>query len=797
MSVQDNLESISIKELIGKAVANWYLFAIALGVLLPLAYLYSQTLVKATEVRAKLSLSDKSTDQLASNEGLKELGILEQYSDLEDKIQVISSYALIEDAVEKIPFEVAYYEEKLFNSIQVYRQQSPFYVIIDSTKPQLLDVPFSVSQSAQGFKLTFEIEEQGSIYNIRTGDKVRGLGPMEMEIFSDENGMVTSDFLNVEIIPNVTAGGGVEEGYAFKIRSNDKLVESFKKGLSIESVSDESSVVNLSSFGTIPWEHEMFLNSLMETYIESEVQKRYNKGRSTLDTITKELYVLEDSLMRVQQRRADFQASRGIAGIEGASATLYNQQFVMKDRVSNLRVQKARYQTMLSSMRSASNDPAMMPSTQDVDDIVLKDLLGTMSSLVNQRADLAGTATQNSRQIQELDRRIQQTRNSIIGNIRNRIASIDIELQETSSQLGQVTGQLSTIPGASSQITTIADQIERIHEQYDRLSEKRSELLIALANLDVNYFVIDKARITKNKTGTSKGVVMIGAFILALGLPIGYIFLTSFFNDNVLTYKDLRKHTKIPVLGMIIKNDTPYPTLRPDTTDSALAECFRALRIHIYKNIPDEARDQIRVIGAVSTWSGEGKSFCAANMAASLSMAGYKTLIIDLDLRNPNQTRHFDYEPERGVSSTLPGARHADLDSLIQPTHIPSLDIVAAGPVYHNPLDLFDGPAFRSLIDQARDKYDYVILDLPPIAQASDYLLVSEFLDYTLYVLRHHVTKVGDLDRINELHSEGKVKQIGLVMNGVANPSYFRYGDMSYYNIGRYKARYNSAYTNS
>lgn len=797
MSVQENLESISIKELIGKALAKWYLFVIALAIALPLAFLYTQTLTSSFEVKAKLSLADKSSSQMASKEGIKELAYLEQSADLEDKIQVLTSFTLVKKAVEQIPFEIAYYEKKTLSSIRVYQQEAPFYVIVDSTRPQLLDVPISVEQDEKGFKLSFEVEKQAAIYDLQTGEKLRGLGPMELTIYSDENGAVVHDFINVEIVPSLEAEAEIDGSYAFKMRSINSLAGSFQEKLEVSSVSEESSVVTLKSGSSMPWEDELFINTLMQTYIRSEIEKRQRKGQATLDTISRELSYLSDSLAQIQGAKAGIQSGLGVIDPGMTESTLFNQKLNLRDRRTELVVQKRRYEALLERMRSTGENSSVMPSSQDVDDVLLRELLVNLSSLFNQRSNLAGTVNQNSRTIQDLDRQINQTRLSIIQNIEDRIASVNIEIEETNLQLGQVSSEISSIPGASNQITSIADQIELLKNRYDYLSQKRSELLIALSSLDVDYFVIDEARPTGESSGTSKGLVMIIAMIVGMGIPVAFIIVQEFFNDNLLTYKELRQHTKIPILGMVITNDTPYPTLRPDTTDSALAECFRALRIHIYKNIPDEAREQICTIGVVSTWSGEGKSFCAANMAASLSMAGYKTLIVDLDLRNPNQTRHFDYEPERGISNTLPGSRRADLEGLLQPTHIPSLDIVAAGPVYHNPLDLFDGPAFRQLIEQAREKYDFVILDLPPIAQASDYLLVSEYLDYTLYVARHHVTKVSDLDRINELYEEGKIKHIGLVMNGVANPSYFRYGDMSYYNIGRYKSRYNSAYTAS
>ncbi len=799
MSVQESIESISVKELIGKAVNNWYLFAISLGILLPLAFLHTQTLVPSYEIQAKMSLADKSTDQMASSKkGFNELVMLDNQLPLEDKIQLLKSYSLVKRTVSELPFEVCYYKKKTFSSLRIYEQSGPFTVLIDSAKPQLVDVPIRVEQTNQGYKLSFEIKETASINNLRSHEKVRTLGGMKMEIHSDLDGKIVHDFINVQIIPNLSHSGEFEEDYSFKIRSLNAIVNSMIGGLEISAVNEESSVISLTMSSPMPFEQELFLNHLMKAFILNEEDKLRKKGLKTVASIEEDLRILEDSLNRAQNLRAGVQGGAAIANIGSAQAAIQGNQFTLRSRIGDLRIEQQRYQDLLQSMRSTANDPyAVIPSTQASEDVVLGGLLNNWGILVEERASMARTLTENSPRMQEYHQRILDIRQQIILNIEYRLRDNQIAQREINSQLRDTRQEIASVTRKEVTVSNLEDKADRILNQYDYLSTKMSEIKIAIANLDVSYFILDEARHTGAQSGTSKGMIMIIAMIAGMGLPIGYILLANFFNDSLLTYKELRNHTRIPILGMIIKNDTPYPTLRPDTTDSALAECFRALRIHLYKNVPDEARDKIRTIGVVSTWSGEGKSFCAANTAASLAMAGYKTLIIDLDLRNPNQTRHFDYEPERGISNTLPGARKADITHLLQPTHIPSLDIVAAGPVYHNPLDLFDGPAFKQLVEQAREKYDYVIFDLPPIAQASDYLLVSEFLDYTVYVARHHVTKVSDLERINELHDEGKINYIGLIMNGVANPSYFRYGDMSYYNIGRYKSRYNSAYTTS
>ena len=161
--------------------------------------------------------------------------------------------------------------------------------------------------------------------------------------------------------------------------------------------------------------------------------------------------------------------------------------------------------------------------------------------------------------------------------------------------------------------------------------------------------------------------------------------------------------------------------------NTLLAESFRALRVKL-KYLTDQ--EEMKVIGVTSSWSGEGKSFCSANLAYSLSKVNAKILLIDMDFRKPSQEAYYPGEYQFGLADYLLG--HCLRKNIIYKTEIKNLHIIPVGKPYYNPLDLLEGNKLGRMIRDLRKRYDYIILDTPPIGQTSDYFILNRMIDYTL-----------------------------------------------------------------
>jgi len=134
-----------------------------------------------------------------------------------------------------------------------------------------------------------------------------------------------------------------------------------------------------------------------------------------------------------------------------------------------------------------------------------------------------------------------------------------------------------------------------------------------------------------------------------------------------------------------------------------------------------------------------------------------------------------------GLSSYL--INQASLNQIIQQTNVQNIDLIASGPIPPNPSELLESPIMFDLFDQLKNIYDVIIIDTAPIGLVTDALVLSNFADVNLYVIRENYSKKAHLNLINEYHETGKIKNVGIIVNDIKAKS-GRYGYAYAYGYG-------------
>jgi len=159
-----------------------------------------------------------------------------------------------------------------------------------------------------------------------------------------------------------------------------------------------------------------------------------------------------------------------------------------------------------------------------------------------------------------------------------------------------------------------------------------------------------------------------------------------------------------------------------------------------------------------------------------------------LDLRKPKIFQDFHIENTIGVVNYLIGQK--TLEEITQKTPIPYLDFISAGPIPPNPAELIMGESMKELLDELKQKYDYIILDTPPVGLVSDALELTPYCDATLYIVRQNVTKKEMLTLVNNKHKRGELNNISIVFNGFEHKAKYGNGYGYGYGYGSYANGY-------
>lgn len=199
-----------------------------------------------------------------------------------------------------------------------------------------------------------------------------------------------------------------------------------------------------------------------------------------------------------------------------------------------------------------------------------------------------------------------------------------------------------------------------------------------------------------------------------------------------------------------------------------------------------------RVIGITSSVHGEGKSLTIINLAYSIAESGRSVVLVECDLRLPTLRKKLDIPKSTGVSNILAGLS-GDKATLHKDILIKGFDFVQAGDIPPNPSELLGSPAFAKLVDDLADNYDVVLLDLPPIGEVSDALVVSRNTDGLIIVVRNDYTNASDLDYALRQCQMVNAKVIGFIYNCSESKSKkYKYGYGK-----KYKYKYGYSYASA
>ncbi len=252
--------------------------------------------------------------------------------------------------------------------------------------------------------------------------------------------------------------------------------------------------------------------------------------------------------------------------------------------------------------------------------------------------------------------------------------------------------------------------------------------------------------------------MILGVFV-GLLMGVGLAFFVEYLDTSVKTMEDVENFLKVPVLAVVPKNIGLLMHEPPNTVD---AEAYRIMRTNIeFNRKTTEGNSFTFASGGAS----EGKSTTLNNLAFTFARGGYKTLVIDADLRRPSQHRVFRIEPTIGLSDYL--AKDIDMDEAVVSTSVENLYFMSCGSHPADAQGILNTKKMVDLIGEAKKRYDLLFIDSPPILGVSDASLLASSVDFTIIVVQHRRFPRSMLQRVKQSVVNVGGRIIGVVLNNV------------------------------
>ena len=209
---------------------------------------------------------------------------------------------------------------------------------------------------------------------------------------------------------------------------------------------------------------------------------------------------------------------------------------------------------------------------------------------------------------------------------------------------------------------------------------------------------------------------------------------------------------------------------------SAASEAYRTLRTNIQFMTLDNLTKSILVVGA---HPGCGKTTTVVNLAMSMAQSGFSVLLVDTDLRRPKLHHIFHCKNFFGLTTLLIES-DLNLNAARHKTHIPNLEILPSGPIPPNPAELLASHKMQKVLKELQNRYDYVILDSPPLLNMADASILSSLADATILVVGYGETTREEAVKVHQQLKMAKANIVGVVING-APMSHDYYSYYGYY----------------
>ncbi|RXG24889.1 exopolysaccharide transport family protein [Leeuwenhoekiella aequorea] len=788
--IRDLQNFFDFKGFLVKVVSWWPLFVICIGIAYYIAHYKNVRKQSVYRMSNMITVKDDQNPFFTSNTSLTF-----NWGGTTDKVQtaiiLLRSRSHNEAVVEKLQFYVDYLKQGEYHLEDIYGS-TPFKVDVNTLRPQVLDKMVKVVfLSDKKYRLEIDFNGgSGSAQNYKTKE-ISSLSLPQNTIAKEYNlgDPVDFPYFNFKLNPtDIPVEIGKE--YLIKFNAFNGVVSRYR-GIGLDQTPTGSSILTLSLTGTNKARLVDYLNSSVNVLSETQLERKNLFATRTIKFIDSSLAVKTAEMSSVQEELDSFRDNNSSVGIGGSEEGLITKITELDAQKQNLEQRLDYYQDLeryLKTREDYSVDiPA--PSITGIGEGSVTQSVSNIIELAEERKRLAYSAKPNNPAFKDLDRRINAIKSVLFENMASSQQILNRQLRDVRSEIAQTESQMRKLPNEQQQLFGIQRRYNLSEGAYGLFLDKRSQAGIVKAANVSDILIIDEAKDTGDgPIGPNTEVSYVMAIVGGTAVPLVILFLLFFFDTNISNPNEIKRLSNIPVLGAIGKSSLKSSLVVIEDPRSAIAEGFRGLRSSlqfIYRKQQIEGAKTVRVTSSVS---GEGKTFCSINLASVFALSERKTVLVGLDLRKPKIFGDFNLPSDKGVVNYLIG--EDNLDTIIQNTQIPHLDVILAGSVPPNPSELLMSDQMDVLIAELKQKYDYIILDTPPLGLVSDALELDEYVDATLYIIRQHYTKKGMLRLINDKYKKKEINNISFVLNYFSAKSKMGYGYEYGYSYGKYGDAY-------
>ena len=779
---QSGAPAVMIKNVLSIVLRNWYWFVICLVLALVIAFFYvkSKQPVYARSASIMIRSNVNETDRT-----LKELGITQTPTNLANEMLMMNTAIVAEEVVRRLNLDVEYLQDGPFYDKTVYGLDLPVtarFLELNDRDAASMDLVLK-----NGVVLLTGFQRSGKSFpervQLRLGDTVQT--PVGLLTVAASPYYKPDQSCELHI-----RRSGIET-------TTNRVRNRIQAGLRDKN----STVIDIHFRDVSPSRAEDILNTLVSVYNEQWMQERNRKIISTNDFIRERLAVIEQELGSVEQNISSYKSENLIVDVHASGAQALAQANDIEQQMTMLDSRIHQLRMVYDYLVSNADDSQQIPFNMGIENGAIVQRIAEYNNLVLQRNNHLAFSSPQNPLVVDLNKQLGILHGSIIEALNSELAMLRTQQQGLQSSRSQAVSRVATAPKQENYLLSVERQQKVKESLYLFLLQTREENELSQAFTAYNTQLVEPPHGSWTPVEPVPRNIYLMAFVLGLAVPAVFLFLREMFKTTVQGRDDL-KNLSVPFAGEIPlntqgkksrflrfkkeKDDKKPEVLVVEKNRNMMNEAFRVVRSNLEFLLGFDASH--KVVMLTSLTPGSGKTFISANLSAVVGIKDKKVLAIDLDLRKGSLSAYAE-SPSHGLSSYLSGRSEDWHDHIVR---LGKVDILPCGKLPPNPTELLYTPRFAQLMERAREEYDYVFIDCPPVEIVADAAIINRYVDLTLFVVRAKMLERAFLPEIDQWYTDKKYTNLAILLNGTdATSDHYGYHKYGYHKYGYHYYSYN------
>ena len=578
MNDHRNIPVVDIRERFDFFVSKWKFILVCLLVSILIALLYLR--YATYQYQATATIKIKEDDQ--QNNSLKEITALQNFgpfssnfNKVTDEIEIIKSRNLIQQVVDDLNLNIKYYNRGRIVEQEVY-ENPPVNInffasdslinTIDTTLYLSIKSPEKFMLSSSESKGFMDIDNSsGTQYSF--GDKIKsGFGDF----------VITPNLLSDEGIDNELVGKNIK----IELVNLEKATENYQKKISVSATDEASNIVRLTVNENIAPKAKHILNKLIEKYNDDVISDKQKIVETTSEFINNRLNVVCNELEQVDYTAENLQKDNRLTALTSQSNIFLQSEKENEAKLINTSNQIQLIDYMKDHLSNNNENSDLLPANVGITDNGVAQITKSHNELVLQRNRILKNSSEKNPVVVNLNNQISALKANLDQSLENIRSANQITLNALNQEDQRIRAQIYSAPTKERKFRDITRQQSIKESLYLYLLQKREETAITLGMTSPNAKIVDSAYATTIPVSPKKPVVLFGALVLGLLLPLTYLFLKDSLDTKIHNKKDLSKILNIPFIGDIPRSSRKK-RLISKVDYSPKAEAFRIVRSNI------------------------------------------------------------------------------------------------------------------------------------------------------------------------------------------------------------------------